>query len=78
MISCAFDTREALAIAEMKRAGGVDSDANLVRIALWSLADHMGLDLPLGVLGIEPFANPACPTLTYPHGNLHPWRRRAT
>jgi len=33
-------------ISTMMAASGCGSACNLVRIALWSLADHMGLDVP--------------------------------
>jgi len=45
-ITVACTSLEADTIAEMMRAAGVGSACNLVRIALWSLADHMGLDVP--------------------------------
>lgn len=37
----------------MKIAAGVASDANLVRIALWSLGDHLGVDMPNGVFDLR-------------------------
>lgn len=46
-------------LGEMMRAGGITSDANLVRVALWSLADHMGLDVPNGVFDLRQYVGSA-------------------
>jgi hypothetical protein len=46
MLSCECTGAERDVLDQMKAAAGVGTDANLVRIALWSLADH--LDLPMG------------------------------
>lgn len=46
MLSCACTDIETAVIDEMKRAAGLTSDANLVRTALWSLADHLGVEMP--------------------------------
>lgn len=56
MLCCACTEAEAAVVAAMKVAGGIDSDANLVRVALWSLADHMGLDMPNGVFDLRSHA----------------------
>lgn len=31
----------------------IDSDANLIRAALWSLGDHLGVDMPDGVFDMR-------------------------
>jgi hypothetical protein len=45
-LSCPLTEVDRAVIEEMKRAAGVSSDANLARIALWSLADHLDLPMP--------------------------------
>lgn len=53
LVSVAMSDQELAVLAEMRRSGSVDSDANLIRIALWSLADHLDLDVPLGVFDLR-------------------------
>lgn len=52
-ISVALTTADAAIVDQMKVAAGVASDANLMRVALWSLADHMGLEMPNGVFDLR-------------------------
>jgi hypothetical protein len=52
-ISVALSPSEAVVVDRMKEAGGIGSDANLMRVALWSLADHMGVDMPNGVFDLR-------------------------
>ena len=48
-LCCPATSLEVCTVAQMRAACGATSDANLIRIALWSLADHMGIDPPSGV-----------------------------
>ena len=41
MLSCECSAAEREVLDRMKTAAHVETDANLVRIALWSLADHL-------------------------------------
>jgi hypothetical protein len=77
LLTCELSQVERDVLDEMKRLAGIGSDANLARIALWSLGDHLGLELPDGVfdlrLGSGAWArNPrvrqdaACPPLPLP------------
>ncbi len=42
-------------VSEMMRASGCGSACNLIRVALWSLADHMGLDVPNGAFDLRTY-----------------------
>jgi hypothetical protein len=53
VLQVALDATERAVIDEIRRAGGLDSDANAVRAALWSLADHMQLDVPNGAFDLR-------------------------
>ena len=53
MLSCALSEAEVGVIERMKELAVVGSDANLVRIALWSLADHYGLEMGRGVFDLR-------------------------
>lgn len=55
LVSVACDDAELAVLDEMRRSGAVDSNANLMRIALWSLADHLGLNVPSGVFDLRPW-----------------------
>jgi hypothetical protein len=61
VLQVAIDATERAVIDEIRRAGGLDSDANAVRTALWSLADHMQLDVPNGAFDLR-----------HPSGNHRP------
>ncbi len=45
----AQDDAERVAFTRLADAVGATSGANVIRIALWSLADHAGVDMPDGV-----------------------------
>lgn len=45
---------EAAVIDEMKIAAAVVTDADLVRVALWNLADHLDIEMPNGVFDLRP------------------------
>ncbi len=49
LVSCSMDWNELAVLAEIRRAGGITSDANVIRTALWSLAEEMQIDMPNGV-----------------------------
>jgi hypothetical protein len=53
VLTCECSPEEREALDEMKRLASVGSDANLVRIALWSLADHLGVEMPDGVFDLR-------------------------
>jgi len=49
MVSFDISHEERQALDHLKQLADVNSDANLARVALWSLADELGVDLPNGV-----------------------------
>jgi hypothetical protein len=90
-LTCACTALETDVLGQMRAAGGVTSDANLVRIALWSLADHMGLDVPNGAFDLRHYAGGAPPvrvpnpkvrqdrpfkSLGRPQSKSHVWAQR--
>ncbi len=58
VVTCACDSLESDVIKELKRLCGVTTDANLLRTALWSLADEWMLNLPDGVFDMRPHMPP--------------------
>jgi hypothetical protein len=52
-LRCDLSTDERATIDHMKQACGVATDANLARIALWSLGDHLDLTMPSGVFDLR-------------------------
>jgi hypothetical protein len=53
ILCCELSDAERLMIHRMKQACRIDRDTNLVRTALWSLADEMGLEVPPGVFDLR-------------------------
>lgn len=49
LVSVACSPDELQILAELRAAGGFTSDANAIRSALWSLADHYEIAMPNGV-----------------------------
>ena len=69
LVECACSPEEMEVIGRMRMAGGCDSDANLVRVALWKLAQHMDLlETPANAFQLR---NPK--TRQRPK-KKHPWR----
>lgn len=58
MLSCACSAEEMACVDEMKVLAGVASDANLVRIALWNLADHLDMNPPNTVFDLREHTKP--------------------
>jgi hypothetical protein len=54
VLSCACSHDEMACVDEMKLRAAVVSDADLVRVALWNLADHLQLDPVNGVFDLRP------------------------
>jgi hypothetical protein len=52
-LTCELSPKEHQLVDQMKQACGVASDANLARVALWSLADHLDLPMPNGVFDLR-------------------------
>jgi len=52
-VSCELSKADRGVLDEMKVKAGVASDANLARVALWSLADHLGIDMADGVFDLR-------------------------
>jgi len=52
-LSVAFSVDEVAVLHAMQRATGCASHANLVRTALWSLAEFLRVDLPSGVFDLR-------------------------
>jgi len=52
-LSVPFSGDELAVLREMQRATSCASHANLVRTALWSLADYLGVELPPGVFDLR-------------------------
>ena len=53
LVAVAVSDSERDALTAMRIAVGIDSDANLLRTALWSLGDHIGVDMPNGVFDLR-------------------------
>jgi len=49
LVSVACSPGELQILAELRAKGGFTSDANAIRSALWSLADHYEMDMQDGV-----------------------------
>lgn len=91
MLNCPVTADEHAVVDEMRRRGAVDSDANLIRIALWSLANEWGdIGVPNGCFDCRSHhANPQnlrararvtkapkAPRAKQPPSADHPWRRK--
>jgi hypothetical protein len=91
MLSCECSAAEREVLDRMKTAAAVGTDANLVRIALWSLADHLELEMGPGVFDLRGHGGRGRRRLRQPNPKIrqhdplsqptrrpapdHPWRR---
>jgi hypothetical protein len=57
-VCCAMTADERAVLDAMLRATGCSSYANLVRTALWSLADHLDIEMPDGVFDLHDIGRP--------------------
>jgi hypothetical protein len=76
LLCCAASPEEAECCRQMREAGGINSDANLIRVALWSLADHMMIDVPSGIFDMRFTPGPDGNTQTKPNPKIKqdkPW-----
>ncbi len=55
MLSCECTLDERAILDLMKVKAGVDTDANLVRTAIWSLADHLMIPMGRGVFDLRSY-----------------------
>jgi hypothetical protein len=92
MLSCECSADEREVLDRMKTAVLVKTDANLVRIALWSLADHLELEMGPSVFDLrkQTQSGPRDRVRRTPNPKIrqdrpyrqpkpapdHPWRRR--
>jgi hypothetical protein len=88
MLSCECSAAERELLDQMKAAAGVGTDANLVRIALWSLADHLDLEMGPTVFDLRGHGGPGRRVRRRPNPKIrqdvprpaqrpapdHPWR----
>jgi len=70
-VTCQCDPQETDVIGQMRAASGATSDANLIRVALWSLANQLGIEMSSDVFAVRVEAK-----ARKPHAR-HPWRQYA-